>query len=69
MLGFPSALGSSQVHSIAEKSQKKLWKATKTPTIKIHVAVVRNIRTVAISRINKFKIEMSVKYNLLTPLK
>ena len=44
-----------QVHSIAEKSQKKLWKATKTPTIKIHVEVERNIRTAAVSKINKFK--------------
>jgi len=34
------------VHSIAEKSQKKLWKATKTPTIKIHVEAVKSTKTV-----------------------
>jgi len=39
------------VHSIAEKSQKKLWKATKTPTIKIHVAVERNISNVVANKL------------------
>jgi hypothetical protein len=34
------------VHSIAEKSQKKLWKATKTPTIKILVEVAKSIKTI-----------------------
>lgn len=34
------------MHSIVEKSQKKLWKATKTPTIKIHVEVAKSIKTV-----------------------
>jgi hypothetical protein len=46
LLGFSSAVGSSQVHSIAEKSRKMLSKATKIPTIKSHVAVVKNINNV-----------------------
>jgi len=45
LLGFSSAVGSSQVHSIAEKSHKMLSKATKIPTIKSHVEVAKSTRT------------------------
>ena len=42
------AVGSYQVHSRAKKSHKMLWKATKTPTIKSHVALARSIKIVVL---------------------
>ena len=47
---FSSAVGSSQVHSIAEKSHKMLWEATKIPTIKSHVAVDANINSAMVNK-------------------
>ena len=55
LLGFSSALGSAQVHSIAEKIYKMLWKATEKPTIKSLVAVVRSTNS-AVEEINNRQI-------------
>jgi lysyl-tRNA synthetase class 1 len=57
LLGFSSAVGNSQVHSIAEKSHKMLSKATKIPTIKSHVAQGANINSVVANKlVNPYKI-------------
>ena len=39
------------MHSIAEKSHKMLWEATKIPTIKSFVEVARSIRTFVVNNL------------------
>ena len=48
---FSGAVGSYQVHSIAEKSHKMLSKAPKIPNIKGHVGAVRNINNVVVNNL------------------
>jgi len=49
LLGFPSALGSSQRQKRAKKWAKMLSKALKNPQSKSHVAVVRNLNNVVVN--------------------
>jgi hypothetical protein len=53
------------VHSIAEKSHKMMWEATKIPTIKSHVAQDINISNVVVNKpANPHKIrDCSFLYN------
>jgi hypothetical protein len=51
------------VHSITEKSHKMLSKSTKIPTIKSHVAVVKNINNVVVNKLaNLHKIRENASF-------